>query len=267
MSVKQDNMSALLCKFSRRHPRPEAPKCNLLQQNRGIGFRRLSECGLPSSFTTQCWPKSQTPALFSWGVRKCRALPAGLVPLPLVQYPTMTQPGPDRSFAACRCFCPIQPQYSGSAPAIVYAAGTRLVLIHPNPGTILLLRVKHQCLCLCSGNKRRHGSRIRIRIRTRIRGPAGSRQRVLYAPQLSRCINPPKRQFKLQSEILIARGQPRLRRPRLQLCRTSESCAAAFAPFPSPISHLPPTLILISPASADCLLPKAGLAHFDPGDQ
>ncbi|KAF3069511.1 hypothetical protein CFAM422_007229 [Trichoderma lentiforme] len=43
--------------------------------------------------------------------------------------------------------------------------------------------------------------------------------------------------------------------------------AAVFAPFPSPISHLPPTLILISPASADCLLPKAGLAHFDPGDQ
>lgn len=103
-----------------------------------------------------------------------------------------------------------------------------------NLGTILLSRVKHQCLCLCSGNKRRHGSSIRIRIRVRIRGPAGSRQRVLYAPQLSRCINPPKRQFKLQSEILIARGLPRLRRPRLQMCRTSESWCCGLRPLSLP---------------------------------
>ncbi|KAM6480313.1 hypothetical protein HDV62DRAFT_107823 [Trichoderma sp. SZMC 28011] len=137
-------------------------------------------------------------------------------------------------FCRLPCFCPIQPQYSGSAPAIVDAVGTRLVLIHPNPGTILLSRVKHQCLCLCSGNKRRHSSSIRIRIRVRIRGPAGSRQRVPYAPQLSRCINPPKRQFKLQSEILIARGLPRLRRPRLQMYRTSESWCCGLRPLSLP---------------------------------
>ncbi|KAL6808920.1 hypothetical protein GGI42DRAFT_225643 [Trichoderma sp. SZMC 28013] len=91
-------------------------------------------------------------------------------------------------------------------------------------------------LCLCSDNKR-HGSRIRIRIgiRLRIRGPAGSRQRVLYAPQLSRCINPPKRQWNLSSisSILVARGQA----TQAAASAPPASCAgrvraAAFAPFP-----------------------------------
>lgn len=210
---------------------------------RGIGFRRLSECGLPSSLPPSVGPSHRrlACALFLGCAKVSRSSGrASATALGTVSHNDAARARSE--FCRLPCFCPIQPQYSGSAPAIVCAVGTRLVLIHPNPGTILVSRVKHECLCLCSGNKRRHGSMIRIRTRTRIRirGPAGSRQRVQHAPQLSRCINPPKRQFKVQSEILIARGQPSPAQPSPGCGVRASNCAervrAALRPSP-PFPH------------------------------
>ncbi|PKK51651.1 hypothetical protein CI102_2539 [Trichoderma harzianum] len=213
MSVKQDNMSALLCKFTRRHPQAEAPKCNLLQQKEALAFAGSRNVASRPLYHPVLAQVTDACALFLGCAKVSRSSGrASATALGTVSHNDAARARSE--FCRLPCFCPIQPQNSGSAPAIVCAVGTRLVLIHPNPGTTSQTSVS---LCLCSGNKRRHGSRIRIRTKIRIKGPAGSRQRVLYAPQLSRCINPPKTQFKLQSEILIARGQPRLarlRRPR-----------------------------------------------------
>ncbi|KAL7963720.1 hypothetical protein V8C34DRAFT_266390 [Trichoderma compactum] len=108
---------------------------------RGIGFRKPSECGLPSSLPPSVGPSHRRLRSFPRGCESehthCRALPAGLVPLPLVRTVSHYDAARARwEFCRLPCFCPIQPQYSASAPAIVDAAGTRLVLIHRHPGTI-----------------------------------------------------------------------------------------------------------------------------------
>ncbi|KAL7912670.1 hypothetical protein GGI35DRAFT_258594 [Trichoderma velutinum] len=158
----------------------------------------------------------------------------------------MTQPGPDRSFVACRASA----RYSHSTRRLSQQLSRQLVLalylIHIQARFALASQALMSLLW-----RQRHGSRVK--------GPAGSRQRVLYAPQLSRCINPPKRQFKLFS-LRVGR----LRRPRrLHVCRRVR--AAAFAPFPPFL--ICPDLDSHFTSKRRLPPPKAGLTHFDPGDQ